>query len=130
MIGGTVNRDLQATILLTVHFAPEAALAVTAIIDTGFNGHVALPRDVIESLDLPVHSYTEGRLADGRVVTLARYRMRINWGGELRDVIALAVEGAALLGTALLADHTLRVDFVPGGQVTVRPLSDASEDSV
>jgi predicted aspartyl protease len=65
MIRGKVTR-FKARISLEVR-GGDKRLTIEAAVDTGFNGMLALPLDVIDTLDLPWKSEGSGVLADGRV---------------------------------------------------------------
>ncbi len=74
---------------------------------------------MVERLGLELHSYTLVTVADERGLALPRYEAEIEDG---QPIIVLGAEGAPLLGTAVLADHALRVDFTSGGRVRVSAL--------
>ncbi len=92
---------------------------VEAVIDTGFTGHLALPEAMVKSLDLPELGTEEIVLADGRTEIVSVHRGNVEWHGRSRTVPVLAVEGDPLLGMALLAGSSLRMDAVPGGAVVI-----------
>ena len=54
MIEGTVNENYEATIRLTLRGTTGEEHDIEAIIDTGFTGHLTLPRALIDRLALPV----------------------------------------------------------------------------
>lgn len=120
---GFVTPDRWAVIRLEVQGSQERQETIEVIVDTGFNGMLMLQPDVIAHLDLPFAGSTGTLLADGREVDLRFYRMIIIWNQEARDIEVLEAEGAALLGTGLLAGHELRIQVIDGGAVTIEPLS-------
>ncbi len=63
--------------------------------------------------DLPVN------LADNSEVLLAVHEAIILWNGEEREIRVLATGRRPLLGTALLDEHELVVQFTEGGLVTI-----------
>jgi predicted aspartyl protease len=44
------------------------------------------------------------------------------WDGEELDVEVLAMEGQPLLGTSLLDEHDVQIQFTEGGLVTIERL--------
>ena len=102
-------------------------LTVTATIDTGFTGMLALPGDIIRELGLTRHGEREVDLAHGRR-TLSIYGALVSWLGQLRAVLVHQVDGDPLAGNALLTGCRLTVDFRNGGGVVIallRPGPDA-----
>ena len=87
--------------------------SVTVWIDTAFNGYLVFPRRLIEELDLAQEAATDAVLADGSRVTLESYVCYVDWFGSLVPAQVIANDGSLpLLGTAMLADRVLLVDYV------------------
>ena len=81
-------------------------------IDTAFNGYFVFPRGLIEVLDLQQEAATDAVLADGSRVTLESFVCYVEWFGSIIPTQVIANEGSLpLLGTAMLADHVLLVDY-------------------
>ena len=81
-------------------------------IDTAFNGGLAIPRDLAADLGLVEVSYVEAILADGKSVALPLFRCIIDWFGNRYETEIAASDGKfALLGTMLLADRDLHIDY-------------------
>lgn len=122
MITGRINEQLEAIVSLRV-LSGKAERSVDAVIDTGFNGFLTLPRGVIRDLGLEFESAVPAELADGSLVTFRRFVAAIKWnesGDENREVLVLEAEGAALAGMSLLEWHRLTMDVVEGGSVTIQ----------
>jgi len=69
-IRGTVAADGTEP-LLSVEVLSQAgasSLQVEAVVDTGFTGHLTLPRATVEDLGLPIIGSAESILADGSLV--------------------------------------------------------------
>lgn len=58
-------------------------------------------------------------LADNSRITTQVYQATIVWNGKEHVVPILAMGNRPLLGTALLADYHLSIDFYEGGTVIV-----------
>lgn len=119
MIRGTVNASREAVVPLRMRGSGGSELDVEATIDTGYNGFLTLPPDVVMALNLTNPSEIEVVLGDGTVRHSNTYDAEIEWDGVWRAVLVTEVDTDPLLGTKLLAGHELFVEFVPGGVVDV-----------
>ena len=119
MIRGSVNQQLEATIPIVLRAADGAAVEATAIIDTGFNGNLALPLELIERLELEPIGHLSALVGDGRQVQLSVYEATVVWHGADRDVEALCSQAGTLVGTTLLQGSSVAITVRAGGPVTV-----------
>lgn len=119
MISGEVNRDYEAVIRLTVAGPSGQAREVAAIIDTGINGALTVPADLIASLDLPPRGLGRAHLGDGSEILFARHAASVSWDGRQRRVYIDAAETEPLLGMGLLRGYELAVQVWPGGEVRI-----------
>lgn len=99
-------------------------LRIEAVLDTGFTGHLTLPRVVVERLALPLVGSAESVLADGSVVLEDVCLATVLWHGRERPVRVLVFDATPLIGMALLRGSELRVRAEPGGEVIVEELAD------
>ena len=120
MISGTVTNALEAVVRLRVH-GPTGAADIDAVVDTGYDGFLALPPDVVARLGLPRQSSVRVVYADGSHSWCGIYTAEVEWDGVLMDTSVTAVGGDPLLGMGLLYGHDLHVQAVPGGVVEIRP---------
>jgi clan AA aspartic protease len=89
--------------------------SVSAIIDTGFNGDIFIPVEVAVTLGLELVAMDEVRLADGIDRQEVLFAGTVDLLGETRDVfVSLTAGDVALVGTELLADCRLAIDFATG----------------
>ena len=65
MITGSINTSLEATLRLTVRGPLGRRGRIAAVIDTGFNGQLTLPLNMITELELPWVQSDEVELGDG-----------------------------------------------------------------
>jgi clan AA aspartic protease len=88
---------------------------VTAIVDTGFDGHVCLPTLLAVGLGLELSGQNEVELADGtRKLTLV-FAGTVRFLEHERDVAVYLTESdEALIGTRLMSDCRLTIDFTTG----------------
>lgn len=121
MISGSVTPDGDPVLRVQLE-GPEGRQTVEALVDTGFNGAITLPRDRIAALGLPERSVTEVTLADGRTRDVTMYAGAVSFGGQSRNVLVAESPTTPLLGTGLLQGWSLYVEFRVGGPVTVEEL--------
>jgi clan AA aspartic protease len=122
MITGVVSANLEPTIPLVVHDVTGQSHPLEAVIDTSFDGFLALPSALITSLGLPWLCSLQGLLADGTVHNFDAYVATITWDGQGRTVEAEAVNAQPLVGMSMLVGHELRMRVVVGGTVTIEAL--------
>ena len=123
MIQGTVTADHEAVIILAITGPKGAARSVEAVIDTGFNGELTLPKEIAEALALPLVGNRRAELADGNSITLDACLATVRWGDQDREVLALQTDGGPLIGMNLLAGHRVLMDVVAGGELSISPLA-------
>lgn len=93
------------------------------MIDTGFNGFLALSPDLVTQLGLPHIGRSRVLLANGREELLDLYEVTVLWDGQWRTVEADAAGADALAGMSLLYGYSLCLQAVEGGQVKIVGLS-------
>ncbi|MBC8137624.1 MAG: hypothetical protein H8F28_17210 [Fibrella sp.] len=94
-------------------------LVVEFVLDTGFNGDLALPQRVIQRLSATMQPAQLHRMANGDVFTAPTYLLDVSWLGRTRTVEVIALEGNPLLGTGLLLGTQITIDAVAGGEVII-----------
>jgi len=123
MIVGRVTDRPEAVLPLRIPRPNGRCDTIEFVIDTGFSGELSLPRAQIAALALNRVDVVPVTLADGSQVLVPVFEATIEWGRRSRGVTVLALESDPLAGIQLLVDHTLRVEVVDGGRVTIRKLS-------
>jgi len=90
----------------------RASIAVDALVDTGFDGDLCLPTLLAIQLGLELRDVIWVELADGTLKNELVFAGVAVWEGEDREVmITLTESEEALLGTGLLADSVLEMNF-------------------
>jgi clan AA aspartic protease len=115
---GTVQ-DLRVLVGVTFRLPNQPNIVVECVVDTGFEGALALPLDVVTALGLTFYQGIYANLADNSDVSVDAYRATIVWNGKELRVAVLAMGLRPLLGTALLAGNELVAHFVDDGLVTI-----------
>jgi clan AA aspartic protease len=129
VIVGSVSSKLEALVRLSIH-GPRSEVETKAVLDTGFNGALALPPDLIGELGLRLKTRGSAVLADGTEISLDVHEALISWDGRLLRVLVGAANSDPLLGMALLHGHELAVRVVEGGEVLIKRLySDPGDTS-
>ena len=95
---------------------------IDAILDTGFDGWLALPYALISSLQLLWVIELPVRFGDGRVESIDHYEATVVWDGGERVIDVHALDGDILIGMALLSGYDLRVRVAVGGEVQIEAI--------
>ncbi|MEO8495431.1 MAG: clan AA aspartic protease [Planctomycetota bacterium] len=119
MIAGAVTGDREIVIQVEALAADRSFVSIKAVVDTGFNGFLTLPLDVLNALGATAVGTRRAELGDGHVVELDIYFLKINWRDEDREVLALHAEATPLVGMSLLWGSRVRFDAEEGGTVTI-----------
>lgn len=118
MIQGIVV-GLQARIGLILRLPDNLEIEIECVVDTGLEGFLTLPSAVITKLGLHYLGQINAKLADNSNVATNVYFATILWNGVEKDVAVLGMGHRPLIGTALLEDYHLSIDFCDGGTVLV-----------
>ena len=112
-MNGIVDGSMRALLDVSVAAVKGAGKQVIPVwIDTAFNGGLVIPRQHIKRLGLKQASTTQATLADGRTVDLETFTCHLEWFGHEYRTQVIANDGEfSLLGTQLLADRTLTIDY-------------------
>jgi clan AA aspartic protease len=122
MIRGAVNDRNEIRISLPVLDVAGYEQVFDALLDTGFDGWLALPHVLISSLQLSWLSELPVRLGDGRVEKIDYYQAIVVWDGVERAVDVHALDGDILIGMALLSGYELRARVAVGGDVQIEAI--------
>jgi clan AA aspartic protease len=94
-------------------------ILVEFIVDTGFEGDLALPSNILRQLEAQPLFLSLRALGDGTLRECPVYQLAWEWNDEPRTVEVLALEHNPLLGTMLLEGCHLDVDMTEGGEVLI-----------
>ena len=119
MIKGVVGESLTPTVALEVKGDAGQSVTVDALIDTGFNGYLTLPLDVLQGLQAAPYDKVYAVLADGSEIIAARYIVRVIWDGTEKIIGADEAESLPLIGMELMLDYVVSVEAWNSGQVTI-----------
>ena len=123
MIHGVVNAAYEPVINLTVQGPSGQSQEIEAVIDTGYNGFLTLPRTLVTELGLVYRDRGRAILADGSEAFLDIYDVVVLWNSRLRNTRASAADATPLVGMRMLNRHSLNVDVEEGGRVIIQAKS-------
>jgi clan AA aspartic protease len=121
MISGTIAHR-RAYVVLPVRDASAEEVEIEFVLDTGFTGSLTIPPEACSALALPFLRLQPAHLADRSRIMLDVYEADLLWDGVERTVEVLAMDGAPLIGMALLTGFDVRLQVAEGGLVTIEPL--------
>ena len=123
MLTGRVSDDLQAWVAIEILATSGQTRRIEAVLDTGFNGEMALPAVAIRQLDLPMGIRRPAVTATGDRVSLTTYYATVLWQGQPRSVEVVEADSEPLLGMELFLGSRVTLDVREGGPVTIDALS-------
>jgi clan AA aspartic protease len=121
VIAGTVA-DLQGRVEIVFRLSDQPDRTVECVLDTGFQGQLALPPATAAALGLSVSGRVWANLADDSDVPVSVFSAIILWDDQEVSVTVMAMGSRPLLGTELLQGFNLSADFEEDGQLALTPL--------
>ena len=115
MIVGEIDANLEARVTLSL-IHKERRLDVLCLVDSGFNGDLAVPQSVVKQLSLPLATVQRGATADGRVSYFDTVDVSVIWDDQPKAIRAQVLD-EPLIGTRLLRGHDLQARWEVGGRV-------------
>lgn len=120
MIQGHVRDDFPYVMLSLP--GREGPMPVEFIVDTGFNGELALPSNILRQLEASFCFEEDVQMADGSRRKRPYYELFLEWNEAARLTEVMVLEGEPLLGNALLSGNLLQSEMTDGGEVLIEPL--------
>jgi clan AA aspartic protease len=121
VITGTVT-DLQARVEVVLRHGDRGDRAIECVVDTGFQGELALPAATVTTLGLRPRGHTWAKLADDSHASIPIHTATIFWDDQEVRVTVMSMGSRPLLGTELLQGFNLSADFEEDGQLALTPL--------
>jgi clan AA aspartic protease len=119
MIIGIVH-DLESIIPLLVCDSNGKIYTQDAIIDTGFDGWLSLPPDLIKQLNLSWKRRGRAILGDGSECVFNVYEAVVLWDGDFLTIPVDEADSEPLVGMSLMEGYQLTVEVFEGGCVELR----------
>ena len=119
MINGRVSAELDPLATIEIKNGQGGDQPVEVVVDTGFNGELALPSHLVQPIGLEYIDNVPVVLADRQRRPVSAYDGAVSWHGRHREVVVLDMGSEPLLGMGLLLECKLTVDARPGGFVLI-----------
>ncbi len=124
MIIGIVNANEDPISRLIVYGQGAIMHEVEAVVDTGFNEYLSLPKDLIDALGLPYLEEEIIRLANGQEEVCRVFAAEVIWDGEAKAARVQANEGSPLIGMALMRGYEINIQARVGGDIRLTKMTD------
>ena len=122
MITGNVH-DFEPIIPLTVCSSDGKRYAKDAIVDTGFDGWLSLPSDLIAQLNLRWKRRGRAIIGDGSECVFNVYEALIIWDGDPLTIPVDEADSDPLIGMSLMEGYQLMVQVFEGGLVELNKVT-------
>ena len=126
MIAGIVNADFEPIILLSICGSDGKVYTQDAIVDTGFNGWLSLPPDLIAQLNLKWKRRGRAILGDGSECVFNIYEAVLIWDGNFLTIPIDEADSEPLVGMSLMEGYQLIVQVFEGGRVKLSKVNTAN----
>ena len=123
MIAGIVNADFEASISLSICDSEGKIYTQDAIVDTGFNGWLSLPPDLIDLLNLKWKRRGRAILGDGSECVFNVYEAVVVWDGNYLTIPIDEADSEPLVGMSLMEGYQLTVQVFEEGSVEICKVS-------
>jgi clan AA aspartic protease len=117
MIVGIVNADFEPIIPLSICGSNGEIYTQDAIVDTGFNGWLSLPPNLIAQLNLKWKRRGRAILGDGSECVFNVYEAVVLWDENLLTIPIDEADSEPLVGMSLMEGYQLIVQVFEGGRV-------------
>jgi clan AA aspartic protease len=123
MITGIVNADFEPIIPLSICGSDGKVYTQDAIIDTGFNGWLSLPPDLIAQLNLKWKRRGRAILGDGSECVFNVYEAILVWDGNCLTIPIDEADSEPLVGMSLMEGYQLTVQVFEAGHVELKKIA-------
>ena len=114
MTAGLINKHGHPLVEIEVS-GSRTTVKLSALLDSGFDGELCLPIELAVPLGLELVAVQTVEYADGGTKKELVFEGNIHWEGEVRRTqVFLTAAEQALLGTGLLIDRLVTLDFRSG----------------
>lgn len=125
MIRGEVKRarddgtGLEARISVDIVGIARIFRTLEVVVDTGYTGWMSLPEPIINDIGLDYAGIRPSTLANGQTVPTDAYNAGLLWHGQPIDIVVQALNNKPMIGTELLANCHLTINWWDGGDVII-----------
>jgi clan AA aspartic protease len=118
--GIVIGRQPQVKVIIRISGYPD--LEIGCVINTGFEGALTLPVAAVVKLQLPYVASINTNLANDENMPTPVYRATVVWDGVELEVPVLAMGRRPQIGTLLLNNCNLNIDFSDGSILSIDAL--------
>ena len=122
MISGMVH-DFEPIISLLVCGSDGQVYQQNAIVDTGFDGWLSLPPDLIAQLDLRWKRRGRAILGDGSECVFNVYEAIVIWDGSPLTIPVDEADSDPLIGMSLMEGYQLTMQVFEGGLIELSKIN-------
>ena len=122
MISGIVH-NFEPIIPLSIRGSDGKTYKQDAIVDTGFDGWLSLPSDLIAQLDLKWKRRGRAILADGSECLFNVYEAIVIWDGNPLTIPIDEADSDPLIGMSLMEGYQLTVQVFEEGLVELSKIN-------
>lgn len=122
MITGFVNIEFEPIIPLSIRHADGKVFTQDAIVDTGFNGWLSLPPNLIAELNLRWKRRGRAILGDGSECVFNIYEAVVIWDDTLLTIPIDEADAEPLVGMSPMEGYELKMQIFEGGRVELRKI--------
>jgi clan AA aspartic protease len=123
MITGIVNEEFEPIISISLYDSEGNIYTQDAIVDTGFNGWLSLPPDLISQLNLKWKRRGRAILGDGSECVFNVYEAVLVWDGNLLTIPIDEADSEPLVGMSLMEGYQLMVQVFEDGSVELSKIA-------
>ena len=124
MIRGRVDAHRQAWVQLEIERSDGGFEPIETVVDTGFDGHLALPPEMLGRMRVELDEPIDVYLATGSREEVNTWLGNVLWHDRARSVLILEASGPPLLGMELMEDSQLSLQARINGDVLIERLSE------
>jgi len=123
MVIGVINAEFEPIIPLSIRRSDGKVFTQDAIVDTGFNGWLSLPPDLIAQLNLRWKRRGRAILGDGSECVFNVYEAVVVWDNTLITIPVDEADSEPLVGMSLMEGYQLTMQVFEGGHVELRKVT-------
>ena len=123
MITGIVNVDFEPIIPLSICGSDGKVYTQDAIVDTGFNGWLSLPPDLITELNLKWKRRGRAILGDGSECIFDVYEAVLVWDKNFLTISIDEADSEPLVSMSLMEGYQLIVQVFEGSHVELNKVA-------